>query len=82
MNKVNPRLSERDKKEIKIIQDSLCLCSMRESVCVCVCMCVRACVRVYVRVCVRVCVVSVIVKRPVLPPSVVDGRSRNPLYYY
>ena len=22
------------------------------------------------------------VKRPVLPPSVVDGRSRNPLYYY
>ena len=27
-------------------------------------------------------VVSVIVKRPVLPPSVVDGRSRNPLYYY
>ena len=34
------------------------------------------------RACVRVCVVSVIVKRPVLPPSVVDGRSRNPLYYY
>ena len=32
-------------------------------------------------VCVRVCVVSVIVKRPVLPPCVVDGRSRNPLYY-
>ena len=29
-----------------------------------------------------VCVVSVIVKRPVLPPSVVDGRSRNPLYSY
>ena len=28
------------------------------------------------------CVVSVIVKRPVQPPSVVDGRSRNPLYYY
>ena len=26
--------------------------------------------------------VSVIVKRPVLPPSVVDGLSRNPLYYY
>ena len=26
--------------------------------------------------------ISVIVKRPVLPPSVVDGRSRNPLYYY
>jgi len=39
---------------------------------------VRACVRV----CVCVCVVSVIVKRLVLPPSVVDGRSRNPLYYY
>ena len=31
--------------------------------------------------CVCVCVVSVIVKRPVLPPSVVDERSRNPLYY-
>ena len=29
-----------------------------------------------------VCAVSVIVKRPVLPPCVVDGRSRNPLYYY
>ena len=40
----------------------------------------RACMRVCVCVC--VCVVSVIVKRPVLPPSVVDGRSRNPLYYY
>ena len=37
-------------------------------VCVCVCVCV--------------CVVSVIVKRPMLPPCVVDGRSRNPLYYY
>ena len=43
-------------------------------------MCVRACVRECVRAC--ACVVSVIVKRPVLPPSVVDGRSRNPLYYY
>ena len=45
---------------------------------------VRACVCVHVCVCVCVCVcvVSVIVKRPVLPPSVVDGRSRNPLYYY
>ena len=32
--------------------------------------------------CVCVCVVSVIAKRPVVPPSVVDGRSRNPLYYY
>ena len=40
--------------------------------CVCVCVCVW---------CVCVCVVSVIVKRPVLPPCVVDGRSRNPLYY-
>ena len=55
--------------------------------CVCVCVCerarLRACVRTYVCVCVCVCVcvVSVIVKRPVLPPSVVDGRSRNPLYY-
>ena len=29
-----------------------------------------------------VCVVSVIVKRPVLPPCVVDGRSRNLHYYY
>ena len=37
---------------------------------------------VCVRVSVHVCVVSVIVKCPVLPPSVVDGRSRNPLYYY
>ena len=53
-------------------------------VCVCVCVCARARVRacVHVCVCVCVCVVSVIVKRPVLPPSVVDGRSRNPLYYY
>ena len=33
-------------------------------------------------VCVCVCVVSVIVKRPVLPLCVVDGHSRNPLYYY
>ena len=33
-------------------------------------------------VCVCVCVVSVIVKRPVLTPSLVDRRSRNPLYYY
>ena len=41
-----------------------------------VCVCVRACAHMHV------CVVSVIVKRPVLPPSVVDGRSRNPLYYY
>ena len=41
-------------------------------VCVCAHVCVRACV----------CVVGVIVERPVLPPSVVDGRFRNPLYYY
>ena len=44
----------------------------------CVCACVRECVRVCVRACacacVCVCVVStVIVKRRVLPPSVVDG---------
>ena len=38
------------------------------TVCVCVCVCA--------------CVVSVIVKRPVLPLCVVDGHSRNPLYYY
>ena len=29
-----------------------------------------------------VCVVSVTVKRPVFPPGVVDGCSRNPVYYY
>ena len=46
-----------------------------DGICVCVCACV------YVCVCVCVCVVSVIVKLPVLPPCVVDGRSRNPLYY-
>ena len=60
-------------------------------VCVCVCVCVRACVREWVRACVRVCVcvvvvvvivIVVVVKRPALPPCVVDGRSRNPLYYY
>ena len=32
--------------------------------------------------CVSVSVVSVIVKCPMLPPCVVGGRSRNPLYYY
>ena len=32
-------------------------------------------------VCVCVCFTR-IVKRPVLPPCAVDGRSRNPLYYY
>ena len=31
---------------------------------------------------VSVSVVSVIVKRPVLPPCAVVGRSRNPVYYY
>ena len=46
------------------------------------CECVCVCVCVYVCVCMCVCVVSVIVKRPVLPPCVVDGRSRNLLYYY
>jgi len=52
-------------------------------VCVCMCVCVRVCMRVCVRVhVVCVWVVSVTVKRPVLPPSVVDGSSRNPLYYY
>ena len=55
----------------------VCVC-----VCVCVCARVRACVCVFVCVCVCARVVSVIVKRPVLPPSVVDRRSRNPLYYY
>ena len=30
----------------------------------------------------RVCVVSVIVKRPVLPPCAVYGRCRNSLYDY
>ena len=33
-------------------------------------------------VCVCVCVVSLVVKRPVLPPCAVDGRPGNPLYYY
>ena len=65
--------------------DTVCVCVCARA-CVCVCVCVRArvraCVRECVRACVRACVVSVIVKRPVLPPSVVDGRSRNPLYYY
>ena len=48
-----------------------------ECVCGCACVCVHACVRA----CVHVCVVSVLVKRPVLPPCAVDGHSRNPLYY-
>ena len=39
-------------------------------------------IKMYNIKCVCVCVVIVIVKRLVLPPSVVDGRSRNPLYYY
>ena len=42
----------------------------------------EAACRTYVCVCVYVCVVSVTVKRPVLPPCVVNGRSRNPYYYY
>ena len=33
-------------------------------------------------VCVCVCVVSIILRRPALPPCMVDGRYRNPLYYY
>ena len=51
--------------------------------CACVIACVRAREResVCVCVCVSVCVVSVFVKRPVLPPCAVDGRSRNSLYY-
>ena len=44
--------------------------------------CVRACVCVCVCACVCVCVASAIVKRPALPPCVVDGRYRNPFYYY
>ena len=45
--------------------------------------CARARARVCVWcLCVSVSVVSDIVKRPVLPPCVVDGRSRNPVYYY
>ena len=48
--------------------------------CVCVCACVRVCMcmRARVRACVCVCVCVWLV----LPPSVVDGRSRNPFYYY
>ena len=41
-------------------------------VCVCTCACV----------CMGVGAVRVIVKRPALPPCALDGRSRNPLYYY
>ena len=51
---------------------------MRACVCVCVCVCVSVCLSVSV----SVSIVSVIVKRPVLPPCAVDRRSRNPLYYY
>ena len=43
--------------------------------CVCVCVCVAAAAAAAV-------IVSVIVKHPVLPHCVVDGRSRNPLYYF
>ena len=42
----------------------------------------RACMCVCARACMCMCVVSVIVKHPVLPPCVVEGCSRNPLYYY
>ena len=63
--------------------DRMCVCvRKRVRARVHACVCVRAYVCVCVRAYVCVCVVSVIVKRPVLPPSVVDGRSRNPLYYY
>ena len=48
--------------------------SQPRPMCVCVCACVRACV--------CVCVCGVTVKRPALPPCAVDGRSRNPLYFY
>ena len=54
---------------------SVCVCVR---VCVCVCVCVCACVRV----CFVLVVVSVFVKRPVLPPCVVDGCCRNHLHYY
>ena len=51
--------------------------SPRPTLSLCVCVCVCVCLSQ------SVSVVSVIVKRPVLPPCVVDGRSRlNPLYYY
>ena len=50
--------------------------------CVCVCVCVCECVCVCVSVCVcGVFVVSVIVKRPALPPCPVDGSSKNPLFF-
>ena len=56
--------------------------------CVCVCVCVSVCVHVsvcvYMHVCWCVCmrVVGVTVMCPALPPCAVDGRYRNPLYYY
>ena len=46
------------------------------------CNCLYSCLMYCACACVCVSVVSIIVKCPVLPPSVVDGRSRNPLYYY
>ena len=63
--------------------ESECACvraraCVRACVCVCVCVRVRQCVRAYERV------VSITRgKAPCrLPSCAVDGRSRNPLYYY
>ena len=55
----------------------LCVCVCVVCLTMCVCVYVRVRVRVCVYVCVRacVCVVRVIVKRPVLQPCAVDGRS-------
>ena len=54
---------EQQRKKFKLIRRCA---RARARVCVCVCVCVRACC---------VCVASVIVKCPVLPPCVVEGRS-------
>ena len=48
-------------------------------VCVCACVCARARVRAFVH---EVSVAIAIVKHPVLPLYVEDGRCRNLLYYY
>ena len=56
-----------------------CMC-VHASVRVCACVCVRACVCVCVGGCISVAVA--IVKRPVLPLCVEDGRCRNFLYHY
>ena len=53
---------------------------MNHIFCVYVCVCVRS--SACLRACVCVCVVSVIVKRPALPPCGIDGRNRNLFYYY